>query len=530
MSQKPTIGGTNTDRLKDFKKPPLSYWLSSTQSTKYPALDGDIDVDILIIGGGLVGFACAYQLLGLTPSIAILEANTVFGGVTARTTAKITSQHGLIYNKIKTMMGKELAQQYADANQWAIEEIKRISDKHGIQCDYVTEPAFVYTQQNKNLQKIKDEVRAAAGLGISASFADAIPFDMPIKGAVRFDNQARFHPLKFGLGLAQYIAKQGVQIFENSRAVDIEENGSYVVTASQGKRITARKVIIASHYPFYNKHGMYFARIYSERAYALAIKAAEKFPGGMYVNADDPARSLRNQETQDGEIILIVGEHHKTGQGRSTIQHYEALADFANTLFTVQDIPYRWSTQDCMTVDGLPYVGNYTLNTPNLYVATGFQKWGITNSIVSSAILRDLIIHGKSSWQDVYNPSRKTIVASSKNFIVENLNVAEQLLDGKLSQLPKSMKLEPGDAQIFRMDGKRIGAYRDRTGNLHLVNTTCTHMGCELNWNSAEESWDCPCHGSRFTYEGKVISGPAVKPLRASDDVSTIGKLFTDDF
>lgn len=520
----------NTEQLKDFKKPPESYWLSSTQPLNYPALDGDIEVDILIIGGGLAGIACAYQLLGQGASLAILEGNTVLGGVTAHTTAKITSQHGLIYDKIKTTMGDELAQQYADANQWAIHEIKRISDKHDIQCDYVTESAYIFTQEEKQLQKIEKEVNAAADLGIKASFVDSIPFNMPIKGAVRFDDQARFHPLKFGLGVVKYVTEQGVQIFENSRAIDIEENDGYVVTTSQGKRVTAKKVIIATHYPFYNKHGMYFARIYTERAYALAIKAKEKFPGGMYINADDPARSMRNQETQDGEIILVIGDHHKTGQGMSMVKHYEALVDFANTLFTVQDIPYRWSTQDCMTIDGLPYVGNYTSNTPNLYVATGFQKWGITNSIVSSVILKDLIIHGKSPWQDVYNPSRKTIVASAKNFIVENINVAEQLLDGKLSQLPKNINLEPGDAGVFRIDGKRIGAYRDRQGNLHLVNTTCTHMGCELNWNSAEESWDCPCHGSRFTYEGKIITGPAVKPLRASDDVNTLEKLFTEDY
>ena len=170
-------------------------------------------------------------------------------GVTAHTTAKITSQHGLIYDKVKTTMGGDLAQQYADANQWAIHEIKRISDKHDIQCDYVTESAYIFTQEEKQLQKIEKEVNAAADLGIKASFVDSIPFNMPIKGAVRFDDQARFHPLKFGLGVVKYVAEQGVQIFENSRAIDIEENDGYVVTTSQGKRVTAKKVIIATHYP-----------------------------------------------------------------------------------------------------------------------------------------------------------------------------------------------------------------------------------------------------------------------------------------
>ncbi|MFY9593925.1 MAG: FAD-dependent oxidoreductase [Clostridiales bacterium] len=521
----------NIDRLKNFNKPPESYWIASTETTNYPTLNQDINVDILIVGGGFVGFACAYKLIEEGFKIAILEGNRILNGVTAYTTAKITSQHELIYKKLQKQMGIELAQQYADANQYAIKEIKRIAEKHNIECDYVPESAFAFTQQDKYIQKIEDEVKIATDLGIKATFVDEIPFNLPIKAAVRFDDQARFHPRKFTLGLAKYIEEKGVQIYENSRAVDIEEdNNGYIVTTDQGKKVTAKKVIIATHYPFYNKHGMYFSRIYVERAYVLAIQVKEKYPGGMYINIDDPARSLRNQKAENGELILVIGDHHKTGQGRSMVKHYKALVDFANNLFTVENIPYRWSTQDCMTLDGIPYVGNFTSNTPNLYIATGFQKWGMTNSIVASLLIKDLIIHGESPWEDVYNPSRKTIIASAKTFIVENYNVAEQLIDGKLEQLPKEADLKPGDAKVLKIDGKRVGAYRDRQGELHLVNTTCTHMGCELNWNSAEESWDCPCHGSRFTYEGKIISGPAVNPLKAINDVNTIKKLFSEDF
>ena len=428
----------NIDQQKNFNKPPESYWMASTGTINYPTLNQDINIDILIVGGGFVGIACAYQLVKEGFKIAILEGNRILSGATGYTTAKITSQHELIYNKIETHMGRELAQQYADANQYAIKEIKRIADQHNIDCDYVTESAFAFTQQAKYIQKIEDEVKTARDLGINATFVDEIPFDLPIKAAIRFDDQARFHPRKFTLALAKYIDEKGVQIYENSRAVDIEEdNDGYVVTTEQGKKATAKNVIIASHYPFYNKHGMYFSRIYVERAYVLAIKAKEKYPGGMYINIDDPARSLRNQNTEDGELILVIGEHHKTGQGRSMVKHYEALVDFANSLFTVEYIPYRWSTQDCMTLDGIPYVGNFTAKTPNLYIATGFQKWGMTNSIVSSLLIKDLIVHGESPWQDVYNPSRKTIIASAKTFIVENFNVAEQLIDGKLEQLPK---------------------------------------------------------------------------------------------
>ena len=211
-------------------------------------------------------------------------------------------------------------------------------------------------------------------------------------------------------------------------------------------------------------------------------------------------------------------------------KHYETLIDYANDIFTVEDIPYRWSTQDCMTLDGLPYIGHFTSNTPDLYIATGFQKWGMTNSTVSSIILRDLIIKGESPWQDVYNPSRKTIIASTKNFVVENADVAKHLLKGKISRLDEDVKIQNDEGKVIEIEGKRAGVYRDNQGKLHIVNTTCTHMGCELNWNSAEKSWDCPCHGSRFNYKGEVIEGPAVTPLKISNDVNTIEKLFKDDF
>jgi len=331
--------------------------------------------------------------------------------------------------------------------------------------------------------------------------------------------------------LAKIIHDNNVQIYENSRAVNIEEDDdNYIIITEQNKKARAKIVVMASHYPFYNKPGIYFARIFPIRSYIIGIKAKEKYPGGMYINAEKPTRSLRHQNTEDGELILVVGANHITGQIDDTDENYEALIDFANNVFTVESIPYRWSTQDYMTLDSIPYIGNFTSNTPNLYVATGFEQWGMTNSMVAAMLLRDLIVKGENPWQDVYNPSRKNIIASAKNFIKQNLAVAEHLLNGKLSQLPKDLDIEPGEAKAIKMEGERIGAYKDEEGKFHLVNTTCPHMGCELNWNSAERSWDCPCHGSRFTYEGEIIQGPAVKPLRASNDVNTIEKLIKDDY
>ncbi|MCR6544396.1 FAD-dependent oxidoreductase [Dehalobacterium formicoaceticum] len=497
-----------------FIKPPQSFWLDSTPTTNYPSLEEDIKVDAAIIGGGMAGISCAYFLKKEGLKVAVLEGDHVLTGTTGHTTAKITSQHHLIYAKIKNQMGKELARQYGEANETATRMIETIIREHHIDCDFVPQPAFIYTQQDQYVEQIQDEVDAASGIGIEASYVEDIPFpSIPIKAGIRFDGQAQFHPRKYLLPLAESIPGGGSHIFEQSRVVDIDGGKPYVIITDQGKRVTAEKLIIASHYPCYNKAGLYMTRIYQDRSYVIAIKSLDQFPGGMYISAEDPARSLRAQRTDLGELILVGGESHKTGQGVDTQGHYGALIQFAGDHFQVEGIPYRWSAQDCMTLDGIPYIGQFTSKTPNMYLATGFAKWGMTNSTVAAMLLRDLIITGKSPWQDVYHPSRGTITSSAKNFIVENFDVAKHFIGGKTAPLPQDVEIEAGEGKIIEKNGQRTGAYRDEEGVLHLVDTTCTHLGCELNWNSAEKSWDCPCHGSRFSYQGAIIDGPTVKPL-----------------
>lgn len=520
----------NIEEMKNFKKPPQSYWMASTAQKDYPILDNDISVDIAIIGGGFVGISTAYMLSNEGFKIAIIEADRILQGTTGHTTAKITSQHGLIYNKIKSQMSTEFAKQYADANETAIRTIEKIAKENNIECDFIPQSAYDFTYRDGYVDKISEEVKVASSLGIKATYLEEIPLPFKIKAAVRFDNQAQFHPRKYLIPLAEKISQRGCQIYEQSRVVDIEEGDKYILITNKGKKVIAEKVILASHYPCYNKAGLYFARIWPDRSYALAIKTKEKYPGGMYITAEEPGRSLRSQKSDEGELIIIGGEHHKTGQGEDTIKHYEALVDYSNQNFTVEEIPYRWSTQDCMTLDDIPYVGHFTSDTPNMYIATGFGKWGMTNSTVSSLILRDLIIDGKSQWQDVYNPSRQTISASAKTFVVENLNVAKELIKRKFDPLPENVDINTGDGKVIKADGDRAGAYRDKQGTLHVVNTTCTHMGCELMWNSAEKSWDCPCHGSRFSYEGKIIEGPAVQPLDKNNDVNTLEKVVKEHF
>ena len=522
----------NTGNLKEFKNMPKSYWIDSTGDTDYPSLDRDINIDTIIVGGGIVGIANAYQLQKSGIDVAILEGRKIAQGTSGHTTAKITSQHNLIYAKLIKQFGKNSAQQYATANQLAIKEIKTIADENNIDCDYCTQSAFVYTQDENFVKQIEDEVKAAKSLGIKASFVNEIPFNMEIRAGIRFDNQAQFHPRKLLLPLAKILHKGGVQIYEQSRVTELNKNqdGKYLLTTSDNHTVTANRVIIASHYPFYNKQDAYYARISQTMTYAILVKAKEKFPGGMFINAEKPNRSMRGLNTESDEHILIVGDSHKTGQGGDTNQHYNALVDFAKNLFTVEDIPYRWSTQDCMTADGVPYVGFYSAEMPNIYIATGFGKWGISNSLVSSILINDLITKGSSPWEGIYNPSRESNIPAIEEASKQNPNIPINPMDNNIAKGLTDVGVKNGEGKIVDINGKKIGAFRDEDGKLHLINPTCAHMGCEVNWNAAERTWDCPCHGSRYDIDGNVISGPAVHPLSPNHDVNTVDKLTKGDF
>ena len=497
-----------------FTKPPQSYWMASVPPTDYPALQEDIRVDVAIIGGGMTGITTAYLLKKEGLKVAILEADRILHGTTGHTTAKITSQHGLIYHKIKKKMDIEKAQQYAQANESAIDLIESLVKEKNIDCNFHRCPAYVYTQENKYIQQIQDEVDTASNLGIRATYLEEIPLPFKVKAAMRFDNQARFHPLKYLMTLAKEVSGDGSQIYEMTRAIDIHQGESCVVSTKGGSKVYAEKVFVASHYPFYDGHGLYFTRLFPYRSYLLGVRIKGDFPDGMFITAEDPGRSLRSQEFEGDKLILVGGEHHKTGHGEDTGIHYKNLQNFAEQNFELLDIPYRWSTHDYTSADQVPYVGHITSDTSNIYVATGFRKWGMTNSTASAMIIKDMIVKGQSPWESVYNPSRLTIGASAGKFIAENADVAVQLVTGKLSSVPHEVEIEPGEAKVVKLEGQKVGIYKDEKGKVHTLDITCTHLRCELQWNSAERSWDCPCHGSRFTYEGEIIEGPALEPLK----------------
>lgn len=494
------------------------YWLASTKKPEYPTLEEDISVDVAIVGGGMVGITSAYILKNKGLKVAIIEGHRIAQGTTGHTTAKITSQHGLIYDKLITKFSEEKAKQYANANEAAIDFIANLVQEKDIDCDFSRRPAYVYTQRDEYVKKIEKEVEAASKLGLKASYEATVPLPFQVKGAIKFADQAQFHPLKYLYKLAKEIPGDGSYIFELSKVLDIEEGETCKLLTSRGHKVTASQVIIASHFPFYDGFGMYFTKIHVEKSYVLGVKIRDKFPEGMFITAEEPGRSLRSQRYKDSEIILVGGEHHKTGSEIQTNIHYENLAKFAQESFDVQEILYRWSTQDCTTVDGLPYIGHLTSKTPNLFVATGFAKWGMTNSTVAANILADLITQGESPFAPVYDPARLNIMAAGPTLVSQNLDVAVKFVSGKISSAPQNLDIKRGEAQVIKVEGGKAGAYRDENDELFVVDITCTHLGCELVWNEAEKTWDCPCHGSRFNYKGENIEGPAFLNLKQIDE------------
>ena len=506
----------NENNLRDV---PISYWIASTEDTDYPRIDHNIEVDVAIIGGGITGLTTAYLLKQEGVRVAIVEANRIAKGVSGHTTAKITSQHELIYDRLLRKSGEEKAKQYADANQAAIDMVEKIIQQNNIQCDFKRLAAYVYTQDETYISKIEDEVKAAQSLGLPAEYMDTLKLPFKIKCAMRFANQAQFHPRKYLLALAAAIVGDDCQIFEQSRAVKFLEGEPHTVVIDNGAEIRAASVVLASHYPFYDLPGLYFTRIYPERSYLMGVKINSSAPDGMYITAEDPGRTLRSCPDGDGELLIAGGEHHKTGHGTDMHNHYEAIRQFVQSNFDVIDIPYRWSAQDYTSMDEIPIIGHLTSGRNRIYLATGFAKWGMSNGTAAARIIADLILKGDNPWASVYDPSRFTPLASAKNFVMENADVAKNYISGKLNIPKETIQVEKGEAAITEAGGHKVGVYKDLDGNNHFVSTTCTHIGCELKWNSAELSWDCPCHGSRFSYTGDIIEGPALESIKLMEDL-----------
>ncbi|MFA1820781.1 FAD-dependent oxidoreductase [Virgibacillus oceani] len=500
------------DQMSQF---PQSYWQDSVNLESFPKLDQSIKADVGIVGGGITGITAAYLLAKQNVKVALIDASQISNGTTGHTTAKITAQHGLIYDEFIQHFGMEKARLYYEAGKEAGKLIQKLIEHHSIDADFSNEDAYIYTNSDNYMDQLEKEEKAYDKLNISGKVMDQMPLDIPIKSALMMENQAQFHPLKYLSALAKECVKLGVQIYENTTALDVEYNKHPSILTEDGHRINCSYIISASHFPFYDRHSFYFARMHPERSYIIAVKSSKEFPGGMYINAESPSRSIRTTSINGDDLWLIGGENHKTGQGKSMIENYNALHAFTKKHIPIEEFSYRWSAQDLTTMDKLPYIGPITKSEENIFVATGFRKWGMTNGTIAAKVISDLIVDKSSPYEDLFTPSRFHADPSLRKFMKINADSAKHMIKGKFDNTKERVQdLSDDDATVTRVKGKRTGVYKDQNSKLHMVDTTCTHMGCEVEWNSGDRTWDCPCHGSRFSYTGDVIEGPAKKPLK----------------
>nr|WP_082707578.1 FAD-dependent oxidoreductase [Planococcus kocurii] len=501
-----------------------SYWREYKDIPNYPALQENESTDIAVVGGGMVGIISAYLLAKAGRKVTLIEAGKLVDGVTGRTTAKITAQHGLYYDSLINIVGQEQAKLYYQANMEGLKFIEGTAHELDIDCDFSHHNAFVYAHTAAGAKLIEKEAEAYRQLGIDGELAKEeaeLPF--PITEAVVMRNQAQFHPVKFLAGLVKEIERLGGKIYEQTRAMKILSKNDPVIQTENLSHLSCNKVIVASHYPFNDFDGLYFSRLSVNRSYAIAAKVSGNVPNDMYISGDLPSRSLRYATDENGEkLLLIGGDGHTTGKSSSqTMEHYHNLEKFGDEHFGIQEIPYRWSSQDMTTLDKIPYIGTITAGYDNILVATGFHKWGMSNGALAGMMLSDQVLGIENRYAALFSPTRtKVKTEDAKNFAKDNASVAKALVTGKLKRPSRKVEdLGKDEGALVKVGKKKAGGYRDEFGQVHLVDTACTHMGCDVAWNDAERSWDCPCHGSRFSYTGDVLNGPAVKPLKKIEEV-----------
>ena len=476
-----------------------SLWFQDTTRPARAPLDRDLTVDVAVLGAGIVGLTTALLLERQGARVAVLEGRRVGAGASGYNTAKLSSLHGLTYRRLADRLGSDAARTYGAANEAGIARVFQLAEELGIDCDLRRKPNYTYSESESDLDQLRGEAEVARELGLPASYVEELDLPFPVAGAVRFDEQAEFHPVKYLDGLAA--ALEG-PLHEGTMATHVR--GGRVRTAV-GPTLTAEHVVVATHLSFLDR-GLYFARCHPERSYVVAGRTTEAL-SGMYLSTEQPAHSIRAH----GEWLLVGGESHKTGQA-DTAERYARLEAWARERFGIEP-ELRWATQDHMPADGVPYVGRHDPLSSGLWVATGFRKWGLAMGTAAAELLAVQIVGREHEWTELFDPQRLRPRAGAASFLKENANVALRFVGDRVVKRGSVDEVVPGEGRIVGDGLGQRAAYRDDDGTLHELSARCTHLGCIVNWNSAERTWDCPCHGSRFAATGEVIEGPAVRPL-----------------
>lgn len=481
---------SNTDTEVNFME---SIWQKTTQIGARPALEEDISAETVIIGGGLAGILTAHFLTQAGYDTVVLEAGRIGSGQTGRTTAKITAQHGLRYTELMERFGEETARAYAAANLQAVTQYRRLIDSLSIPCDFAEAPAYLYASEAP--EQLENEAHTYQVLGLDGGLVQTNELPFPTAAALRLNGQAQFHPLKFLKHLAAPL-----RIYEHTRVSAVQDG---VVTTGQGA-VHAKNIIFACHFPFINHPGYYFMRMHQERSYCIAVQGVSAVEG-MYLGVDGDQLSFR----QAGGCVLLGGGGHRTGENRKGGQ-FAMLEERARQFWPGCKITARWSAQDCIPMDGIPYIGRFSSDTPDWFVATGFQKWGMTSAMAAARILTAQVQGETPEFETLFSPQRFQPSASAGE-LFRNMAEAVRGVSRTAFGLPRAEAdaLPFGHGGIVSVHGEKLGVYKAPNGEIFAIDPRCPHMGCQLEWNPDTLSWECPCHGSRFDYRGRLLDGPA---------------------
>jgi glycine/D-amino acid oxidase-like deaminating enzyme/nitrite reductase/ring-hydroxylating ferredoxin subunit len=474
-------------------------------------LEGSKEAEVVVIGGGITGLTTALILAEAGKKVIVLEASTIGDGTTGYSSCHLTTDIDEEYRSISSDFNDEITEIVAESRKTGIAFIEKISKEKNIDCDFQRVSGYWYTEMAEDVSKLKEEFEAALKTGLEISMVNNVPLPFPVKKGLKFENQAQFHSQKYLNGIADYLKGKGCELFEQSQVNHIDEKDDYYWVKTSSGTVKAKRIVLATHLPiFFNVLQMVTAPY---RSYMIAVRLNnENYPEGLFWDTAEPYHYIRTYRDTQGPLLLVGGADHKTGDEEASCNSFPDLEKYTRERFDVKEIAYRWSGQYYEPADGLPYIGR-TLFSKNAYVATGFSGDGLVYGTIAGLLISDMILEKENRWLRAYDSRRFTPAASAFEFIKENADVFKHFISDRKADAEQLSEVKAGEGKIVKINGEKLAIARDEHNELHALSPVCTHMKCFVQWNYAEKSWDCPCHGSRFSIDGEVIYGPAVKEL-----------------
>lgn len=473
--------------------------------------------DVAVIGGGITGVTTALLLQKAGKKCLLLEARTLGFGTTGGTTAHLNTMMDNPYNVLIKDFGEDNARMVHDAAQKAIDLVQKNVKEYNIDCGFMHRQAYLFAEDEKQAEELKDISEASKKVGCKVKYADTIPAPMDFKKALVFSDQAQFHPIKYLYALAKAFEEAGGTIIQNCRVTEVKADKPLTIHSDCGN-YNADSLIYATHIPP-GVNILHF-RCAPYRSYAMAVKLKNnEYPDGLVYDMCEPYHYYRTQEVNGEKYLIAGGEDHKTAHEANTQQCFDKLKQYIKKYYKIEEVAYQWSSQYFEPTDGLPYIGSLPGSSENIYVATGFGGNGMIYSHVSAMVLTEMLVSGKSEYGELFNPNRVKPVAGFSNFVKEAVDVVGKFIGKRFDteKIHDFIEMTRDEAKVVKYEGHTLALYKDANGGLHSVSPVCPHVGCRVEWNNTEKTWDCPCHGSRFNADGEVLTGPATIGLERVD-------------